>query len=81
MEKIQLTSGKGINDTLWNIMELSFPDRKWRYEEPDAKITAIDDGAVEVRVDKFTRKGLPGIKPTDTGKHFYISKKKLHCPM
>lgn len=80
MEMIPLSSGKDINDAEWTIMELALPDRKWRYEEPGAKVTAIEDGGIEMRVDKFTLKGLPSINPTDTGKHFYMSKRQFELP-
>lgn len=61
-------------------MELPLPDGKFRYEEPGAKITILTDDVLEMRVDKFTRKGLPGLQQTDTGKHFYMSNKKFPLP-
>lgn len=75
MEKINLTANNGIDDSQWAIMELTLPDRTWKYEEPAAIITPIEDGGVEIKVDRFTLEGLPGINSTDTGKHFYMSKR------
>lgn len=80
MERVQFMSAGKIDEAEWSIMEIQLPAGRWRYEEPSAQITSLENG-VEIRVDKFALKGLPDINPTDTGKHFYMSKRKFELPV
>ena len=81
MKKINLTQNGKIDSGEWKIMELPLGDNKvFRHEEPHAQIIGLNDGTLEIVVEQYTQKGLPGLQQTDTGKHFYMSSQSFKLP-
>lgn len=79
--KIAVIKENALDTTAWRVMGLPLGDGKeYLFKEPNAIITAIEDGGIELRVNKYTLKGLPNNQATDTGKEFYMTKQEIKLP-